>query len=130
MLFSAIHPNSRNIWITKPSGLNGQSEGEQTLYIFKTKFNLCRIGRAQSAFNLAVEAIEWSGLRKDMRSDLTVNLQEAFINLAKQAEEDGVVFENVPDLTLRVNIIYFGSPFFRYFFLVLPFLIWPRLGFI
>ena len=34
-----------------------------------------RIGRAQTAFNLAVEAIEWSGLRKDMRSDLTVNLQ-------------------------------------------------------
>jgi len=36
---------------------------------------LFRIGRAQTAFNLAVEAIEWSGLRKDMRSDLTVNLQ-------------------------------------------------------
>ncbi len=34
-----------------------------------------RIGRAQRAFDLAVEAIEWSGLKKDIRSDLTVNLQ-------------------------------------------------------
>ena len=28
--------------------------------------------------------LEWSGLKKDMRSDLTVNLQEAFINLGTQ----------------------------------------------
>ena len=34
-----------------------------------------RIGKAQAAFDLAVEAIEWSGLKKDVRSDLTVNLQ-------------------------------------------------------
>jgi hypothetical protein len=45
--------------------------------------------RAQAAFDKAVEAIEWSGLKKQMRSDLTVNLQEAFITLAKQAEADG-----------------------------------------
>jgi hypothetical protein len=43
------------------------------------------------AFDKAVEAIEWSGLKKDVRSDLTSNLQEAFINLAKTAKEEGVV---------------------------------------
>jgi hypothetical protein len=48
----------------------------------------CRIIRAQAAFDRAVEAIEWSGLKKEMRSDLTVNLQEAFITLAKQVEAD------------------------------------------
>ena len=56
--------------------------------IFLSHF-LLRIVRAQEAFDKAVEAIEWSGLKKQMRSDLTVNLQEAFITLAKQAEVDG-----------------------------------------
>lgn len=42
------------------------------------------------AFAKAVEAIEWSGLKKDMRSNLTTNLQEAFITLAETAKEEGV----------------------------------------
>jgi len=67
------------------------NNGLYKLYIRKCKceLELGRIGKAQAAFDLAVEAIEWSGLKKDVRSDLTVNLQEAFINLAKQAGEDG-----------------------------------------
>ena len=40
-----------------------------------------------------MEAIEWSGLKKNVRSDLTVNLQEAFINLAKTANEEGVAVD-------------------------------------
>ena len=62
------------------------------LYIRKCKceLELGRINRAQVAFDAAVEAIEWSGLKKGVRSDLTVNLQEAFINLAKTANEEGV----------------------------------------
>ena len=61
------------------------------LYIRKCKceLELGRINRAQAAFDAAVEAIEWSGLKKDVRSDLTVNLQEAFINLAKTASDEG-----------------------------------------
>ena len=62
------------------------------LYIRKCKceLELGRINQAQAAFDCAVEAIEWSGLKKDVRSDLTVNLQEAFINLAKTADEEGI----------------------------------------
>jgi hypothetical protein len=65
------------------------------LYIRKCKceLELGKINRAQAAFDSAVEAIEWSGLKKDVRSDLTVNLQEAFINLAKTADEEGIVEE-------------------------------------
>ena len=61
------------------------------LYIRKCKceLELGRINQAQTAFDAAVEAIEWSGLKKDVRSDLTVNLQEAFINLAKTASDEG-----------------------------------------
>ena len=61
------------------------------LYIRKCKceLELGRINKAQAAFDAAVEAIEWSGLKKDVRSDLTVNLQEAFINLAKTASDEG-----------------------------------------
>ena len=55
----------------------------------KCELELGRISKAQAAFDAAVEAIEWSGLKKDVRSDLTVNLQEAFINLAKTANEEG-----------------------------------------
>ena len=43
---------------------------------------------------------------------LTLCFQEAFINLAKQAEEDGFVFENEPDLTLRVSILIIQSSAF------------------
>jgi len=62
------------------------------LYIRKCKceLELGKINKAQAAFDSAVEAIEWSGLKKDVRSDLTVNLQEAFINLAKTADEEGL----------------------------------------
>ena len=49
------------------------------------------------AFDKAVEAIEWSGLKKDVRSDLTSNLQEAFITLAKTAREEGVTESVEPD---------------------------------
>ena len=59
----------------------------------KCELELGRINRAQAAFDSAVEAIEWSGLKKDVRSDLTVNLQEAFINLAKTADEEGITEE-------------------------------------
>jgi len=77
--------------------------GHYKLYIrqCKCELELGRILRAQAAFDLAVEAIEWSGLTKDMRSGLTVNLQEAFINLAKQAELDGIIPEEQPDITLK-----------------------------
>ena len=59
------------------------------LYIRKCKceLELGRINKAQMAFDAAVEAIEWSGLKEDVRSDLTVNLQEAFTNLAKTASD-------------------------------------------
>ena len=65
--------------------------GVYKLYIRKCKceLELGRINKAQAAFDAAVEAIEWSGLKKDIRSDLTVNLQEAFINLAKTANDEG-----------------------------------------
>lgn len=67
------------------------ANGLYKLYIrqCKCELELGRIIRAQAAFDQAVEAIEWSGLKKQMRSDLTVNLQEAFITLAKQVEADG-----------------------------------------
>ena len=72
------------------------------LYIRKCKceLELGRINKAQAAFDAAVEAIEWSGLKKDVRSDLTVNLQEAFINLAKTANEEGYKEEeHCPEIT-------------------------------
>ena len=55
------------------------------LYIRKCKceLELGRINRAQAAFDAAVEAIEWSGLKKDVRSDLTVNLQVSQSYLAQ-----------------------------------------------
>jgi len=69
------------------------------LYIRRCKCELemGRIGKAQEAFDKAVEAIEWSGLKKDVRSDLTSNLQEAFITLAKTAREEGVTESVEPD---------------------------------
>ena len=47
---------------------------------------------AQKAFDEAVDAIDRSGLKKDMRKGLAVDLQEAFIKLVKD-EGDG----NIPD---------------------------------
>ena len=69
------------------------------LYIRRCKCHLemGRISLAQQAFDKAVEAIEWSGLNKDTRSDLTSNLQEAFINLAKTAKEEGVAKSPEPE---------------------------------
>ena len=63
-----------------------------TIYQAATQLCLC-----VQAFDKAVEAIEWSGLKKDVRSDLTSNLQEAFITLAKTAKEEGVSESVEPD---------------------------------
>lgn len=60
------------------------------LYIRQCKclLELCRIPQAQEAFDKAIDAIDRSGLKKDLRKDITADLQEAFINLAKSVEED------------------------------------------
>ena len=82
---SSIH---RTVFIsflkTHPPLINSQAA--------KTQLCLC-----VQAFDKAVEAIEWSGLKKDVRSDLTSNLQEAFITLAKTAKEEGVTENVEPD---------------------------------
>ena len=44
--------------------------------------------KAQVAFDKAIDAIDRSGLKKDLRKDITADLQEAFINLAKSVEAD------------------------------------------
>ena len=44
---------------------------------------LGRVVAAQKAFDEAVDAIDRSGLKKDMRKGLAVDLQEAFIKLVK-----------------------------------------------
>ena len=60
------------------------------LYIRQCKclLELSRIPEAQEAFDKAIDAIDRSGLKKDMRKDITAELQEAFINLAKSVEEN------------------------------------------
>lgn len=45
---------------------------------------LGRVVAAQKAFDEAVDAIDRSGLKKDMRKGLAVDLQEAFIKLVKE----------------------------------------------
>lgn len=64
------------------------TNGLYKLYIrqCKCELQLGRIPKAQKAFDAAVDAIEWSGLNKGTRSDLTGGLQEAFIHLARDAE--------------------------------------------
>jgi len=60
------------------------------LYIRQCKclLELSRIPEAQVAFDKAIDAIDRSGLQKDLRKDKTADLQEAFINLAKSVEAD------------------------------------------
>ena len=60
------------------------------LYIRQCKclLELGRIPQAQEAFDQAIDAIDRSGLKKDMRKGITADLQEAFINLAKSVEEN------------------------------------------
>ena len=60
------------------------------LYIRQCKclLELCRIPQAQEAFDKAIDAIDRSGLKKDLRKGITAELQEAFINLAKSVEQD------------------------------------------
>ena len=60
------------------------------LYIRQCKclLELSRIPEAQVAFDKAIDAIDRSGLKKDLRKDITADLQEAFINLAKSVEAD------------------------------------------
>ena len=60
------------------------------LYIRQCKclLEISRILQAQEAFDKAIDAIDRSGLRKDLRKDIAADLQEAFINLAKSVEED------------------------------------------
>ena len=47
---------------------------------------LGRVVAAQKAFDEAVDAIDRSGLKKDMRKGLAVELQEAFIKLVKDED--------------------------------------------
>ena len=49
----------------------------------KCLLQLGRVVAAQKAFDEAVDAIDRSGLKKDMRKGLAVDLQEAFIKLVK-----------------------------------------------
>ena len=81
------------------------------LYIRKCKCELemGRINKAQTAFDAAVEAIEWSGLKKDVRSDLTVNLQEAFINLAKTADQEGYKEDTIQEVLSRTDKCFIPS---------------------
>ena len=60
------------------------------LYIRQCKclLELGRIVDAQAAFDRAIDAIDRSGMKKDVRKNMAVNLQEAFINLAKSVEEN------------------------------------------
>ena len=60
------------------------------LYIRQCKclLELTRIPEAQEAFDKAIDAIDRSGMKKDMRIGITADLQEAFINLAKSCEEN------------------------------------------
>ena len=60
------------------------------LYIRQCKclLELGRIAEAQKAFDKAIDAIDRSGLKKEMRKGMATNLQEAFINLAKSVEEN------------------------------------------
>ena len=60
------------------------------LYIRQCKclLELTRIPQAQEAFDKAIDAIDRSGMKKDMRKGITADLQEAFINLAKSVEEN------------------------------------------
>ena len=44
---------------------------------------LGRVAAAQKAFDEAVDAIDRSGLKKEMRKGLAVDLQEAFIKLVR-----------------------------------------------
>lgn len=60
------------------------------LYIRQCKclLELNRIQEAQEAFDKAIDAIDRSGLKKNLRKDMTADLQSAFINLAKSVAED------------------------------------------
>ncbi len=55
----------------------------------KCLLELGRISAAQSAFDEAVDAIDRSGMKKDIRKGIAVELQEAFINLANEVKADG-----------------------------------------
>jgi tetratricopeptide (TPR) repeat protein len=67
------------------------------LYIRQCKclLEMCRIPEAQEAFDKAIDAIDRSGLKKDLRKGMATDLQEAFINLAKSVEQDPLL----PDAT-------------------------------
>ncbi|TRY68906.1 hypothetical protein TCAL_03792 [Tigriopus californicus] len=54
----------------------------------KCLLELGKIGEAQAAFDKAVDAIDRSGLKKDLRKGIAAELQGAFINLAKTVKED------------------------------------------
>lgn len=60
------------------------------LYIRQCKclLELGKIVEAQAAFDKAVDAIDRSGLKKDLRKGIAAELQGAFINLAKTVKED------------------------------------------
>ena len=59
----------------------------------KCLLQLGRVVAAQKAFDEAVDAIDRSGLKKDMRKGLAVDLQEAFIKLVKD-EGDGNISDS------------------------------------
>ena len=69
------------------------------LHIRKCKclLELGRIVEAQNAFDVAVDAIDRSGHKRDMRKGMAVDLQEAFITLAKSAEENPCNSEDSSD---------------------------------
>ena len=60
------------------------------LYVRQCKCNLelGRIPAAQRSFDLAVDAIDRSGLSKELRQGLATELQEAFIKLAEEHEDN------------------------------------------
>ncbi|CAB4055686.1 unnamed protein product [Lepeophtheirus salmonis] len=73
------------------------------LYIRKCKccLELGKISDAQNAFDKAIEAIERSGLKKELRKGIATDLQEAFINLMKEYPTNSVsdtkIDSNWPD---------------------------------
>ncbi len=68
------------------------------LYIRQCKCLLLlgRVRAAQASFDSAVDAIDRSGLNRDLRKGMVAELQEAFINLINTEEEKAAVVKEEP----------------------------------
>ena len=66
---------------------------------------LGRVVAAQKAFDEAVDAIDRSGLKKDMRKGLAVELQEAFIKLVKDEDISELINNMIAKLKPQVRVM-------------------------